>query len=165
MTTPISRTLCAVLTMAAIVAACSTAPASPSDAGGAPSSPAVPAHFPIGAWTSTITEDDLRAGGVTGDGELGENAGLFTMTMADDGTWTTAQVADVALRWPVFRGTWTVTGPASFSQRTTFPTDFVGDLVDFTWKVENGSLILKVVNPPDHILPIIMETHPWQLAG
>ena len=55
--------------------------------------------------------------------------------------------------------------PTGSASSPTFPTDFAGDVVNFTWKIEDGSLILKVVNPPDHILPIIMESHPWQPAG
>ena len=170
-----SRSIGAVLATLAIVTACSTTPgsspgvpasAAPSTvASDAPSTAAVPDAFPLGAWKTTITEDDLKAGGVTHEGELVENVGEFTLTMGEDGTWTTAQVTDAPIRWPVFEGTWTATGPDGFSQLTTFPTDFAGDLVDFTWKIEDGSLILKVVNPPDHILPIIMESHPWQPAN
>lgn len=137
-------------------------PASPGSA--APSSAEVPAGFPIGTWTTTITEDDLVAAGVRG-GEIGENAGVFTTTLAEDGTWTTAQESDVTLRWPVFRGTWTVTGPDTFSQRTDFPSDFAGDVVTFRWEIVDGNLVLDVLDPPDHILPIVTETHPWTPAG
>jgi CheY-like chemotaxis protein len=175
MTATLSRTLGAILTVAAIVAACSGTPGSssavpasqaPSAVASEPASAAaIPADFPFGSWTTTITEDDLRAGGLTGEGLQAENAGVFTLTMAEDGTWTTAQVSDVPLRWPVFKGTWTATGPDGFSQLTTFPTDFAGDVVDFTWKIVNGSLILKVVTPPDPVLPVVMESHPWQPAG
>jgi hypothetical protein len=175
MTTQRLRSMCAVVAAAAIVAACSTTPGSPTavPAGEAPpavatdspSVAAIPDGFPLGAWTTTITVDDLKAAGVTNEGELNENSGVFTLTMAEDGTWTTAQVTDAPIRWPVFEGSWTATGPDGFSQVTTFPTDFAGDVVDFTWKIEDGALILKVVTPPDHILPIIMETHPWQPAG
>jgi hypothetical protein len=173
MTATGSRTLGSIFIVAALVAACSATPGSSSiaPASQAPSAVAsdasavVPADFPFGSWTSTITEDDLRAGGLTGEGLQGENAGVFTLTMAEDGTWTTAQVSDVPLRWPVFEGTWTTTGPDGFSQLTTFPSDFAGDVVDFTWKIEDGSLILKVVNPPDPVLPVVMESHPWRPAS
>jgi hypothetical protein len=126
---------------------------------------AIPAGFPIGAWKTTITEEDLRAAGVTGEGELGENIGEFTLIMAEDRTWTAAQVTDVPVRWPVFKGTWSPIGADGFSQVTTFPNDFAGDVVNFTWKLVDGSLVMKVVNPPDDILPIITESHPWQPAG
>jgi hypothetical protein len=175
MTTLRMRSIGAALAAAAFVAACSTTPGPSSAvpetetpatvATDAPSAAGIPAGFPLGAWTTTITEDDLRAAGVTDAGELNENTGEFTLTMSEDGTWTTAQVTDAPVRWPVFEGTWTATGPGGFSQVTTFPTDFSGDVVDFTWKIDDGSLILKVVTPPDHILPIIMESHPWHPVG
>ena len=150
-----------------IVAGCSAAPAGQSPVTAAPTAPAaaeVPAGFPIGTWTTTITEDDLVAAGITG-GEIGENAGVFTTTLAADGTWTTAQESDVTLRWPVFRGTWTATGPDTFTQRTDFPSDFAGDVVSYRWGIVDGDLVLEVLDPPDHILPIVTETHPWTPAG
>jgi hypothetical protein len=156
--------------ISAVALGCSVTPGagSPSTATGSPaatSSSGVPAGFPLGSWTTTITETDLRAGGITGTGELSENAGTFTMTLAGDGTWTVTQDTDAPIRWPVFRGTYTMTGPTSFQQRTEFPPDFAGDLVDFEWRVDQGTLLLEVPNPPDHVLPIVMETHPWQPAG
>ena len=175
MKTRVSLVAGILLVVAAVVSGCSSvggsASPSPSDqhapqaSAEAPSAAAVPSDFPIGSWSTTITEADLRARGVTSEGELAENAGTTTMTIAADGTWTTAQEASVPLRWPVFKGTWTATGPDSFNQVTTFPPDYAGDSVDFTWMIEDGSLILKVVNPPDHILPILVESHPWQPAS
>ena len=127
----------------------------------------LPADFPIGVLDDRRSpRPTCRPAASPAKGELGENSGdLHPDDVADDGTWTTAQVADVPLHWPVFKGTWTATGPDGFRQVTTFPQDFAGDVVDFTWKIENGALKLKVVNPPDPILPIIMESHPWQPAG
>ena len=117
-----------------------------------------------GSWTVTITPDDLAAAGLSDEGPVAENAGKFTMMLNSDGTWSTTQETDVPIRWPVFRGTVSATGPNSFRQTTTFPADYAGDVVDFTWVLEDGALTLKVVKPPDEILPIIMETHPWQRA-
>jgi hypothetical protein len=116
----------------------------------------------VGAWTTTITEADLRAAGITEPAGLAENSGLFTMTLGADGSWSTAQVTDAPVRWPVFKGTYEVTGPSAFRQVTTFPPDYAGDVVDFTWSVRDGALVLSVPNPPDPILPILVETHPWQ---
>lgn len=170
MTIRVGRTILAALAGVAIVivAGCSTPPGGSSGSPGSTASntspAAVPADFPIGSWTTTLTEADLRAGGITGEGELGENSGVFTLTLGEDGTWTTAQEADIEVRWPVFRGTWTATGPNSFRQVTEFPADFAGDVVDFTWALEDGSLLIAVVNPPDPVLPVIMETHPWTPA-
>ena len=161
------------IAIATIVASCSTTPgalpatAASSTTGSAPpasSAAALPDGFPIGSWTTTITDADLRAGGLTGAGDLSENAGVFTLIMGEDGTWTTTQKTEATIRWPVFRGTWISTGSNSFSQRTDFPADFAGDVVDFTWKIENGNLVLELPNPPDPVLPIIMETHPWEPA-
>jgi hypothetical protein len=126
----------------------------------APGSAAIPAAI-VGSWTTTITRDDLTAAGITG-GELDENSGVFTTTFGADGTWSTSQETDVPVRWPVFKGTLEATGPNSFRQTTTFPSDFAGDVVDFTWSMKDGALLIKVVNPPDPILPIVTETHPWQ---
>jgi hypothetical protein len=167
MTSRTLRALGSMFLVATLFAACSATPGAPSTAPAseAPTTATVPVGFPIGSWTTTITEADLRAGGVTGEGELGENAGDITLVMSEDGTWSTTQVSELPLRWPVFQGTWTPKGPDGFTQTTTFPADFAGDVVDFTWKVEDGGLILKVVNPPDPILPILMESHPWQPAG
>lgn len=169
MKTPIGRMILAASMTAAIAIGCSNAPAASqaasSGAASTSSSAAIPEGFPIGAWTTTLTEADLRAGGITQEGELTENTGVFTMTLAADGTWTAAQETDAPVRWPVFRGTWTATGPDSFNQLTEFPADFAGDSVDFTWRIEDGGLLLKVVNPPDRVLPVIMETHPWTPAG
>lgn len=154
--------------------ACSTATASmplASDDGaqsteaGTGTDQALPADFPVGSWTTTITEADLRAGGVTSAGELAENAGTFTMTLGADGTWTVTQVTDAPIRWPVFRGTYTALGADGFRQVTEFPGDFAGDEVDFGWRMQDGALRLEVRTPPDHILPLIMESHPWTAAG
>jgi hypothetical protein len=173
MTARVGRMILTATMTVAITAGCSSTPGatSPGSSDGASAPPAstssgaaIPEGFPIGSWTTTLTEADLRAGGITAEGELTENAGVFTMTLGADGTWATAQETDAPLRWPVFRGTWTATGSNSFRQRTDFPADFAGDVVDFTWKIEEGALVLEVVNPPDHVLPVIMETHPWTPA-
>lgn len=119
----------------------------------------------VGSWTTSITADDLKAGGITDVGGINENTGTFTMTFGADGTWSTSQESDIPVRWPVFRGTMSSTGPDSFRQVTTFPSDFAGDEVDFTWSVEDGALELTVVDPPDPVLPIVMESHPWQPKG
>ena len=165
--------LLAMAAVAVLAAGCSgsspSASLAPSAAAAANPSP-VTGEVPIpdaliGSWTTTITEADLRAAGLTATGELGENAGVFTMTMDRDGTWTTSQEADVAVRWPIFRGTYVATGPSSFQQTTEFPADFAGDVVDFEWSIADGVLLLQVPNPPDPVLPVIMETHPWQPKG
>jgi len=158
----------AIALIAALSVGCSVATSSSPGAGASSAaSPAAGGSFEIpaalvGKWTTTITEADLRAGGITGQGELQENSGVFTTTFGADGTWSTSQVAPVTLRWPVFKGTLVALGPDSFRQVTTFPADYAGDSVDFTWSIKDGALVLHVVNPPDPLLPIVAETHPWQ---
>ncbi|HEX7223513.1 MAG TPA: hypothetical protein VF231_09685 [Candidatus Limnocylindrales bacterium] len=140
----------------------SPATSAESPAGSRVSAASLPADFPIGSWTTTITEDDLRAAGLTESAAFAENAGSFTLEMAADGTWTTTQVSDVAVKWPVFRGTWAATGRDTFSQTTEFPADYAGDIVDFSWRIDDGKLVLQVPEPPDPVLPIIVESHPWE---
>jgi hypothetical protein len=161
----------AIFGLSAILIGCA-AGASPSPAssiaaasGSGASQAALPAGFPIGSWTTTITEEDLEAAGLSGAAVSAENTGVFTLDMAADGTWTTTQVSSSTVKWPVFRGTWAATGPDSFSQTTDFPAEFEGDVVDFTWQVEDGKLIIEVSTPPDPVLPVIMESHPWDPAG
>jgi len=124
----------------------------------------LPDGFPLGAWTVTITEEDLRDAGITDPGLLAENAGVFTKTYAGDGTWTVAQETDAPIRWPVFRGTYRSSGLNEIEEVTTFPEDYAGDVVRFTWAREGANVRFTVVDPPDPILPILTETHPWQPA-
>ena len=152
----------AVMVMACTGAAGPSAPASAPTVG-ASGLAALPEGFPVGSWTSTITEKDLREAGVTDAGLIKENAGVFTTTFASDGTWSTAQTTDEPIKWPLFRGTYTV-GDGVIDQTTTFPPDYAGDVVRFTWRMENGALVLGVPKPPDPFLGMMTEMHPWQPA-
>lgn len=154
--------------LAVLVMAC-TGGAGPSAPAAAPtvqpaSLAALPGGFPVGSWTTTITEEDLRKAGMTDAGLIKENAGVFTTTFASDGTWSTTQTTDAPVKWPLFRGTFTVAGDGVIDQTTTFPPDYAGDVVRFTWRMENGALVLGVPEPPDPVLAILTETHPWQPA-
>lgn len=154
----LTRTL-AILGVAITIMGCSSSGSiSPAPSAG----PSLPTGFPIGSWTTTITAADLEAGGLSEPAAWPENSGVFTLEMAPDGTWTTTQESDAELKWPVFRGTWQATGDSTFRQTTTFPADFAGEVVDFVWRVENGNLVLELPEPPDPVLPIVMESHPWQ---
>ena len=84
---------------------------------------------------------------MTDAGLIKENAGVFTTTFASDGTWSMAQTTDAPIKWPLFRGTFEVVGDGSFDQTTTFPPDYAGDVVRFTWRMENGALVLGVPGP------------------
>lgn len=168
----------AVVMAAAIVAACSTGGSAPSAAASAAASPggsavALPAGFPVGTWTTSITAEDLEAVGDDVLANIGmsrkalvdENSGTFTTTFGADGTWSTVQDTDQPVKWPVFRGTFTPVGEDAFDQATSFPPDFAGDVVRFTWRTADGKLHLTVPDPPDPILPVITESHPWSPAG
>jgi hypothetical protein len=167
--------LAVMLIAAAILTACSSATpgstaASPSTAPAASGSAiALPSGFPVGTWTTTITEEDLAAVsdeslasiGMSRDNLNNENTGVFTTTFGPDGTWSTVQDTDQPVRWPVFRGTFTPVGDDAFDQVTTFPPDFAGDVIRFTWRIEAGQLHLAVPDPPDPVLGVITEAHPW----
>ena len=167
------KSMLGVALVGALAIGCSAGAGSSSSAGasassstvapaGSPSAGSIPADFPLGSWTTTITKDDLRAGGVTEAGLLEENAGTFTQTFTADGTWIGAQVSTQAVNLPVFRGTFRVTGDRQFEQTTTFPPEYAGEVVGFTWRLDNGALIMGVPNPPDPMLKIVTEAHPWQ---
>ena len=163
----------------AILTACSSATpgstAVPASAAPAASGSAIalPDGFPVGTWTTTITEEDLAAVsddslatiGMSRDNLNDENTGVFTTTFGPDGTWSTVQDTDRPVKWPVFRGTFTPVGEDAFDQVTTFPPDFAGDVVRFTWRTADGKLHLTVPDPPDPILPVLIEAHPWSPAG
>jgi hypothetical protein len=129
--------------------------------GGAPPGGAAP----LGTWTTTITGDDLRAAGFADRGTVAENSGTFTMTIGADGTWTQVQQMEPAPRWPVFRGKWAATGDEALELRTTFPSDYAGDVVSITWQIEQGSLRIQLVTPDDALLRANLESHPWQPAS
>jgi hypothetical protein len=161
-----------------ILAACSsgaTPAAAPSASTTTPggSAVALPAGFPVGTWTTTITAEDLKqvddaflsSINMSRENLVNENAGTFTMTLGADGTWSTLQETDAPVKWPVFRGTLMPVGNDAFDQTTSFPPDYAGDVVRFTWRTENGQLHLALPDPPDPILPVIMESHPWSPAG
>jgi hypothetical protein len=122
----------------------------------------LPPGFPLGTWVVTISEADLRAAGLTNAGEIAENTGLFTRTMGADGRWTVVQTAPTPIRWPVFQGTFRTTGDHAWEETTTFPPEYAGDVVTMRWSLDGDLLQLAVENPPDAILPIITEAHPWQ---
>jgi hypothetical protein len=116
----------------------------------------------VGTWVSTITREDLRAAGITADGLLDENSGRFTWTFASDGTWTQRQdsLDGAAINAPVFEGTYELDGD-QFIQRTTVPTQYAGDRLVFSWRIDGEQLLLELLNPDDEILPVVMEAHPW----
>ena len=123
---------------------------------------ALPADFPLGSWVMTVTEQDLRAAGIDDPGVLHENVGTYTKTYDADGLWTVVAETPQPVQWPVFRGTFHVTPDGEIEETTTFPTDYAGDTVRYTWQREGSAVLFRVVNPPDPILPVLTESHPWQ---
>jgi hypothetical protein len=115
-----------------------------------------------GSWVSEITRNDLVAAGITDEGLVDENSGRFTWTFDADGTWTQVQESldGAAIGAPVFKGLYTVNG-TELVQRTTFPEQYGGDRLVFEWRIEDDGLHVDLTNPPDRILPVVMEAHPW----
>ena len=161
---PPGRAPCAlpIVILAIFVAACASPTASPSLGSGASHDPA-PADFPlIGSWTTTITRDDLTAGGVTEDGLLNENSGVFTWVFEADGTWRNVQASldGSPVMHPVFSGYYTVEDGVLVAV-TEFPEEYRDDGLRYTFEVNGNSVAFEVTNPPDPMLPIIVESHPW----
>jgi len=149
------------LALAGVLVACTGNPSAGSSrpAGGSAGSALV------GAWATTITRNDLTAAGITEVGLLNENSGKFTWTFAPDGTWTSTQESlDAApIYSPVFRGTYTVDG-SSLVAVTTFPEQYRDSGLHYTFTIEGSSVRFDVLDAPDTILPVIVETHPWTRA-
>ena len=136
-------------------------------AGPARSGSAIPADLPLlGTWTVEVTKGDLEAGGVADPGTRNENSGRFTWTFKPDGTWTSVQESldGSPVINPVFRGEFSVDG-ATLTATTTFPEQYRDEGLDYSWAVEGDELRLDVLNPPDPIMPLVVETHPWKRAG
>lgn len=156
-------TAAAILVLAA--GACAGLPASqPSSPSAAPAatSIALPAGFPLGSWVVTITEQDMRDGNVLDPQLVRENVGRFTKTYAPDGTFTVVQEAPTEVRWPVFRGTFTPTGTDGIEEHTTFPPEYVGEVLNFTWKRDGSAVRFAVRDAQDPMLKIVTETYAWQ---
>ena len=122
-------------------------------------------HPLIGSWTAEVTRADVAEAGFTDAGTQNENAGRFTWTFAPDGTWTNVQESldGAPVMNPVFRGTFSVEG-TTLTATTTFPPEYADAGLHYAWSIDGDELRLDVLDPPDPIIPIIVETHPWQRA-
>jgi hypothetical protein len=163
-----------VLVLVAVVAACATPGPSTPPGGTAPggtahggTTPAALADHPLlGAWTVDITRADVAAGGITDPGTQNENAGRFVWTFSADGTWTQVQQSldGAPVNNPVFQGTFTIVGD-QLVMITEFPEQYRDDGLHYTWAVEGDEARFDLLDPPDPVLPLIVETHPWKRAG
>jgi hypothetical protein len=154
------------LLLAAAIAGCAdtgtamrSAPTAGSAAGGSPGA----AQSLLGTWTTSITRDDLASAGVTDPGLQTENSGRFRWTFASDGTWTQVQqsIDGAPLNGPVFRGTY-VADETSLVMTTEFPEQYRDEGLHFTWATDGDELSVDVLDPPDPMLPVIIEAHPWR---
>jgi hypothetical protein len=127
----------------------------------------IPVGFPLlGSWTTSITKDDLAAAGVTDPLARNENSGRFTWAFAPDGTWSQVQESldGSPVNSPVFRGTYTA-DDGSLVATTTFPEQYRDEGLHYEFVLEGDTVRFDVLDPPDALLPIIVETHPWARAG
>ncbi|HET9851848.1 MAG TPA: hypothetical protein VFP56_05015 [Candidatus Limnocylindrales bacterium] len=113
-----------------------------------------------------MTRADLAAGGISDPGLQNENAGRFTWTFAPDGSWTSIQQSldGAPIANPVFRGTYAFEGDTLVA-RTAFPEQFADAGLHYTWVVTGDEVSFDLLDPPDPILPITMESHPWRRDG
>jgi len=150
--------------VAAILVGCAATAASPTPAvapSAARAAPVAIGDFPLGKWCMTVTEADLKAGGITDPSLVAENAGTACTTYSPDGIWRFVQEC-TNCEQPIWSGTFTVNGNG-LDKVITFPTSFAGEQELHTWKLENDTLVLEVRGtPPDEIFPIICCAHPWQ---
>lgn len=159
----LSRTIASLVLLAAI-GGCGGG--TPGNTGPGPSS-AIPSGHPlIGTWTVEVTRADLAAGGISDPGLQNENAGRFTWTFAPDGSWTSIQQSldGAPIANPVFRGTYAFEGDTLVA-RTAFPEQFADAGLHYTWVVTGDEVSFDLLDPPDPILPITMESHPWRRDG
>jgi hypothetical protein len=126
--------------------------------------PTPPPGFPIGPWTTTITRDDLTAGGVSAPDLLEQNAGDVVLTFNPDGTYQSVLSSrGVTLREPILRGRYTATG-ADVRLDIDFPDHYakegVFDVV--RWTLEGDELHLELTGHGDEVAAIVYGAHPWR---
>ncbi|HYN70201.1 MAG TPA: hypothetical protein VEX41_08325 [Candidatus Eisenbacteria bacterium] len=151
------------IAMGLLAAACSALGGGPS--GSQAATP--PAGFPVGSWTTSISREDLSAGGLEGD-LIDQNEGDFVLTFEADGTFQQVQTSTigVTLREPIFRGHYTVTGdevrldpefPVHYAQEGVY------DVV--RWQLDGDVLHLSLASHGDPIQVVVYGAHPWRRAA
>jgi hypothetical protein len=149
------------LALALTLAACGGAASAPPGTAGPTGAPASGTPL-LGAWVTEISKADFTAAGLTDPGMQNENSGRFTWTFGADGTWTQVQESldGSPIMTPIFKGTYTVEGDALLVT-TTFPEQYADDGLRYTWALAGDALTLQLHNPPDPLLPVVVESHPW----
>jgi hypothetical protein len=142
-----------------------SSPGAPPATGATPPVP-LAGHPLLGTWTTDITRADLAAGGVPDSGVQNENSGRFLWTFAADGTWTQVQQSldGAPVNNPVFRGTFTIDGD-QLTATTEFPQAYRDSGLHYTWTIDGDEVRFDLLDPPDPVLPLIVESHPWTRAG
>jgi hypothetical protein len=150
-----------------LLAACSSSPTPQSGASSTTRDPGQPATTAAqgvtadasrlnGVYRVEITDEDLRAGGVTDTEDLAENHGVYTWTLRD-GAWHFECRAPNPQENPSDDGTYTVDGP-----RVTFvfPPGGPGTPT-FTWRVEDDGIRFSTPQAADPIITVLITAHPW----
>lgn len=153
--------------LTAAIAGCGGGTSSGTSSGTPGASAAITAGHPlVGTWTVEVTRADLAAGGVSDPGLQNENAGRFTWTFAPDGSWTSIQQSldGAPIANPVFRGTYEIEGETLVAT-TAFPEQFADQGLRYTWVASGDEVRFDLLDAPDPILPIIVESHPWKRSG
>ena len=127
---------------------------------------ALTGHPLVGTWTTSVTKADIAAGGITDPAAQNENSGQFSWTFGADGSWTAVQQSldGSPITNPVFRGTYTVDGD-KLVMATEFPTDYRDNGLHYTWSIAGDAATFDVLDPPDSLLPLVVESHPWTRAS
>ena len=123
----------------------------------AASAGAAVSKVPTGVFRTTITDADLRAGGVS---DLGENHGTYTMKLLPKGRWTLHQVAPNPLQAPDHAGTYTVARNAVRFVDKGFDVGFTARLT-----LDGRHLRFKILRADIPELRVIWGAHAWTKVG
>jgi len=112
---------------------------------------------PTGVFRTTITDADLKAGGVS---DLAENHGTYTLKLLPKGRWTLHQVAPNPLSAPNHAGTYAVKKNGVRFDDPGFAVGFVARL-----SFDGRHLRFKIVSADIPELRVIFGAHPWTKVG
>jgi hypothetical protein len=115
-----------------------------------------------GTYRVTITDADLRAHGVTNQGAIRENHGIFTLTLRN-GSWRLRQRTNN----PVHQlppAPYTIKGDlVTFVFRVPGAPDGAPPPFTFHWMIAHGKLRFALIagKDPYKIVPTLFTAHPW----